>query len=93
MAMSVRLDKETELVLAQTASVLRTTKSSVVKMSLREYCARVLREKRKHPYELIRDLLDQQGSGIGDLSIRGEEILRSRLRKRAAGKQARRRKD
>jgi predicted transcriptional regulator len=74
--MSVRLDKETESELEKTASLLHTTKSKVVKQSLREYCSRVLEEKRKHPYELIEDLLEREGSGRGDLSVRGEEILR-----------------
>jgi hypothetical protein len=39
-------------------------------------------KKRSRPYDLIQDLLGGEGSGKGDLSIRGEEILRNRLRRR-----------
>jgi hypothetical protein len=80
--LSVRLDKETELLLKETASALRTTKAQVIKESLSDYCARILAKKRSRPYDLIRDLLVGKGSGRGDLSIRGEEILRSKLRRR-----------
>jgi len=75
-SISVRLDKETETELEKTARALHTTKSRVIKRSLREYCARVLEEEKRHPYRLIEDLLGKEGSGRGDLSIRGEEILR-----------------
>ena len=82
MAMSVRLDKETESILEKTASVLRTSKSNVVKRSLRDYCQRVLEEKGKYPFQLIEGLLDRGGSGKGDLSINGEKILRSTFGKK-----------
>ncbi len=81
-AISVRLDEETESQLEKTASLLRKTKSRVIKESLREYCSRVLEEKKARPYELIEDLLDREGSGKGDLSVRGEEILRAAFRRR-----------
>jgi pantothenate kinase-related protein Tda10 len=80
--LSVRLDKETETLLKETASTLRTTKAQVIKESLSDYCTRVLSKKRSRPYELIQDLVGQEGSGKGDLSIRGEEILRNRLRRK-----------
>ncbi len=82
MPLSVRLDKKTESLLEQTASTLKTSKAEVVKKSLSDYCARVLMEKRKRPYELIKDLLDRGGSGKGDLSARSEEILRERFRRK-----------
>jgi hypothetical protein len=80
--LSVRLDKETEALLKETASALRTTKAQVIKESLSDYCTRVLSKKRSCPYDLIQDLLGHEGSGRGDLSIRGEEILRSKLRRK-----------
>jgi pantothenate kinase-related protein Tda10 len=80
--LSVRLDKKTESLLKETASTLRTTKAQVVKDSLSEYCSRALKKKRSRPYDLIQDLLGREGSGRGDLSIRGEEILRSKLRRK-----------
>jgi hypothetical protein len=54
----------------------------VIKKSLSDYCARVLTEKRKRPYDLIKDLLNKEGSGRGDLSGRSEEILRERFRRK-----------
>jgi len=80
--LSVRLDKETEALLKETASTLRTTKAQVIKESLSDYCTRVLTKKRSRPYDLIQDLLGHEGSGRGDLSIRGEEILRDKLRRK-----------
>ena len=82
MAISVRLDKETEAILEKTASMLRTTKSNVIKQSLRDYCQRVSEEKSQHPYQLIEDLLGGAGSGKGNLSIDGEKILRSAFRRK-----------
>jgi len=82
MPLSVRLDKKTESLLEQTASTLKASKAEVIKRSLSDYCARILTEKRKRPYELIRDLLDKGGSGRGDLSGRSEEILRERFRRK-----------
>ena len=82
MPLSVRLDKKTESLLEQTASTLKTSKAEVIKQSLSDYCARVLTEKRKRPYELIKDLLDRGGSGRGDLSVKSEVILRERFRRK-----------
>jgi predicted transcriptional regulator len=83
MPLSVRLDKKTESLLDQTASTLKTSKAEVIKQSLSDYCGRILTEKRKRPYELIKDLLDKGGSGRSDLSERSEEILRERFRRKA----------
>jgi hypothetical protein len=80
MPLSVCLDKKTESLLEQTASTLKTSKAEVIKQSLSDYCARILTEKRKRPYELIKDLLDRGGSGRSDLSSRSEQILRKRFK-------------
>ena len=82
MPLSVRLDKKTESLLKQTASTLKTSKAEVIKQSLSDYCARVLTERRKRPYDLIKDLIGKDGSGRGDLSGRSEEILRERFRRK-----------
>ena len=79
MSVSARLDEETKAILEMAARVLRTTKTEVLKKSIREFCGRVLEEKGKGPYELIRDLVGEEESGRGDLSMRGEEILRERF--------------
>lgn len=79
MPVSARLDEETNTMLENAARALRTTKTEVLKKSIREFCGRVLEERAKRPYELIRDLVGEEGSGRGDLSVRGEEILRERF--------------
>ncbi len=79
MPLSVRLDKKTESLLEQTASTLKTSKAEVIKQSLSDYCARVLTERRKRPYDLIKDLIGKGGSGKGDLAVRSEEIMRKRF--------------
>lgn len=79
MSISARLDEETKSMLARTARVLHTTKTDVVRRSIREFCKKVLEQEKRTPYELIQDLLGGEGSGRGDLSVRGEEILRERL--------------
>ena len=80
MPLSVRLDRKTELLLEETASILKSSKAEIIKKSLSDFCGQVLSEKRKRPYELIQDLLERNGSGQGELSLRGEEILRKRFR-------------
>lgn len=81
MPISVRLDKETESLLNETARVLATTKSSVLKASIRDFCERTLQQKRKKPYDLISDLIGQEQSGDGNLAINAEKILREAFRK------------
>jgi predicted transcriptional regulator len=82
MAISVRLDERTESLLEETARSLQTTKTEIIKRSLSDYCSHVLRQRRKRPYELIEDLVGKAGSGKGDLSTRGEEILRAAFRRK-----------
>ena len=79
MSMSVRLDRQTEAILEKTARILGTTRSDVIKKSIRDFCARTLADPRRRPYELLRDLVGSERSGRGDLSVRGEEILRKRF--------------
>ena len=79
---SVRLDKETEIMLEETARILQKNKTEVIKRSLADYCSHVIKERKRRPYALIEDLLDKGGSGRGDLALKGEEILRSRLRRK-----------
>jgi hypothetical protein len=76
MPTSVRLDAETEALLVRTARVLNTTKTDVLKSSIREFCLKTLQEKGKRPYDLIEDLIGKASSGQGNLAIDGELILR-----------------
>ena len=82
MTVSVRLDEETEAILKKTARTLHTNKGQVIRRSLKEYCSRILQEEKGFPYKLIEDLLEKEGSGKGDLSVKGEEFLRSAFRKK-----------
>ena len=82
MAVSVRLDKETEAVLEKAAKSLGRSKSAVIKESIQDFCLRALEEIPRRPFDLLKDLVGSEASGRGDLSIRGEEILRARLRRR-----------
>ncbi len=79
MSLSVRLDRETEAALDKVAKSLGKSKSAVIKESIRDFCAKTLEERRKRPFGLLKDLVGSEASGKGDLSIRGEEILRVRL--------------
>ncbi|MGA2404302.1 MAG: ribbon-helix-helix protein, CopG family [Syntrophobacteraceae bacterium] len=50
MSVSARLDENTDAMLARAAKLLQTTKSEVLKRSIREYCGRILEEKSMSPY-------------------------------------------
>ena len=84
MPISVRLDEETEALLNKTAKMLRTTKSSILKASIQDFCKKTLQEKRKKPYDLISDLIGNEYSGDGNLAINAEEILRDRFSKKSS---------
>jgi hypothetical protein len=76
MPISVRLDEETEELLFKTAAALNTTRTEILKASIREFCRTTLEKKAKNPYELIEDLIGDEFSGKGNLAIDGERILR-----------------
>jgi predicted transcriptional regulator len=77
MPLSVRLDDELERLVEETARALKRTRSEVVKLSLRDYCQRTLRARETNPYVLAADLLGRAGSGRGDLSVRGHDVLKA----------------
>ena len=82
MPFSVRLDDETEALLNKTAKALDTTKSEILKASVRDYCKKTLEEKGKRPFDLISDLIGQESSGKGNLSIDSELILRNAFKRK-----------
>jgi predicted transcriptional regulator len=82
MPVSVRLDKETEELLEKAARIMNLSKSKLMRDSIKEYCSRIVNQKKLTPYELAKDLIGKEGSGRGDLSTRGEEILRELFRKK-----------
>ena len=82
MPVSVRLDKETEELLEKAARIMSKPKSKIMKESIKQYCSHVVTRKKMSPYELAKDLIGKEGSGRGDLSIKGEEILRELFKKK-----------
>lgn len=77
MPSSARLDNETAELLEKAAEVMRTTKSQVVRESLREYCAAVIEKKIKTPWEIYRSVHKaSQGSGHGKRVSTGKKILK-----------------
>jgi len=79
---SVRLDRETEQLLKRASKILGTSKSEVIKRSIKRYCKPIVDSGEKDLSDFIKDLIrDHPGSGRGDLSIRHEEILREEMRK------------
>lgn len=83
MPISVRLDEETEALLVKTAAALNTTKSQILKTSIRDFCQRTLQENAKEPYKLIADLIGKEFSGQGNLAIDSEKILREAFRRKS----------
>ena len=84
MPITVRLDHTTEKKLALRAKREGVTKSLLVRRSLQSYLEET--EKTPTPWELGKDLFGLYGSANGDLSIRGEEILRNKIRDKAHAK-------
>jgi len=82
MPTSVRLDEETEALLMKTAEALNTTKTEVLKVSIRNFCKKTLAEKGKDPFSLIADLIGKEYSGQGNLAIDHEKILREAFRRK-----------
>lgn len=83
MPISVRLDEETEALLVKTAAALHTTKTQILKTSIRDFCQRTLQENAKEPYKLIADLIGKEFSGQGNLAIDSEKILREAFRRKS----------
>ncbi len=81
MPTSIRLDEEVMALLEETAEAVGISKAEVIRRSLLEYCPTTLQKMK--PYDLIHDLLERDGSGTGDLSTRGEEILRTKFGKKS----------
>lgn len=83
MPVSVRLDIETEELLKKASRKLGTSKSAVVKQSIRQFCAPLAEVDKKNLSETIKALIkDHPGSGKGDFAIRSKEILREHFGKK-----------
>jgi predicted DNA-binding protein len=83
MPLSVRLDAETEELLRKASRAMGTSKSAVVKQSIKQFCAPLAEVNKTDLSETIKALIkDHPGSGKGDLAIRSREILRERFGKK-----------
>ena len=82
MPTSVRLDEKTESLLNKTATALHATKTEVIKASIQSYCENALQSKTQRPYDLISDLIGNEKSGVGNLAIDSEEIMREKFRRK-----------
>ena len=79
MPSSARLDKETEALLKKAAECSGETKSHLVRESIREYCARIVAEKKRTPWEIYQSLQQIGGSGHGCRVKNGKKIMAANL--------------
>ena len=79
MPSSTRLDKETEVLLKKAAECAGVTKSQLVRESIREYCTRIVEEKKQLPWEIYRKVHTSGGSGHGQRVAKGKEILKDKF--------------
>ena len=86
MPTSVRVDEETEALLERAARLRTATKSELIRMALKQFCARIVMGKAMTPYESIKDLLGC-AEGPADLARHSRRYLQETFR----GHQKRRR--
>jgi len=80
MAITVRLPSEIEAKLIKIATIENRSKSDIIRESLELYLDRF--SESTSPFELGKKFFGKHGSGIGDLSINSEKILREKIRKK-----------
>ncbi len=79
MPSSTRLDKETEEVLNKTVEYLGSTKSEIVRKSIKEYCLKVIEENKKTPWAIYQLIHTHGGSGHGKRVLMSKDILKGKL--------------
>lgn len=80
MPSSTRLDKETEALLKKAAECAGVTKSQLVRESIREYCAKIVEERKRSPWEIYQTVhKSDKGSGHGNRIRNAESILKANL--------------
>lgn len=79
MPSSTRLDKETEALLKKAAEYAGVTKSELVRESIREYCARIVEEKKRTPWEIYQAIHKSGGSGHGQRVAKSKVILNAKF--------------
>ncbi len=79
MPSSTRLDKETEAVLQKAATTLGVTRSQIVRESVKEYCVKILKQRKKSPWEIYESIHKPGGSGHGKRVLESKETLKKQL--------------
>ncbi len=79
MPSSTRLDKDTEEVLKKAADYLGKTKSQIVRESIKEYCVKIIEEKKRTPWDIYQSIHKAGGSSHGKRVLMSKEILRKKL--------------
>ena len=79
MPSSARLDKETEALLKKASEYTGESKSHLVRESIREYCARVVEEAKRTPWEIYQSLRPIEGSGHDKRVAKSREILKKKF--------------
>lgn len=79
MPSSTRLDKETEAVLQKAAATLGVTRSQIVRESVKEYCVKILKQRKKSPWEIYESIHKPGGSGHGKRVLESKETLKKQL--------------
>jgi len=79
MPSSTRLDKETEDLLKKAADCAGVTKSVLVRESIREYCAKIVEQKQRTPWDIYQAIHKEGGSGHGNRIKNSKAILKTHL--------------
>ena len=61
------------------AELLGTTKSQVVRESVREYCTKIVSEKKKTPWQIYQTIYSGEESGHGKRVETGKKILKKKI--------------
>ena len=84
MPSSTRLDKDTEALLQKAAEYAQVTKSELVRESIRAYCAKIVEQKQRTPWEIYRSIHSAGGSGHGRRISGSKEMLKEKLERMRA---------
>ncbi len=79
MPSSTRLDKETEALLKKAAEYTGATKSELVRESIREYCAKIVEQRQRTPWEIYQAIQKSGGSGHSNRIKNAKAILKAHL--------------
>lgn len=82
MPVSIRLDKESEVILEKAANSLHTTKSEAIRNAIKNYYLKIIEERQKTPWEIYESIHTYGGSGHGKRVIKSKEILKTALSKK-----------